>query len=296
MKTKRPWPLFMDSGAHSLYTREVMKKIPLNQRHRTDPYAYYETKEFWAYVDEYAKFINENKTAVQFYANVDVIFNPKLSWRVLKYLEREHGLHPVPVIHFGTDLKWLSRHLDAGYEYIGLGGLGQEAQKRNYIRWADEAFQLICPEPDYMPTVRVHGFAMGSPSLMKRYPWWSIDSASWVKSAGFGKIFLPRWKNGKWDFFSHFAMDISEKSPSVKVSGKHVSNIPRLERESIRKWLEEIGIKMGDLATKTTDEQTAMNHRSARIMANLCFYRGLARCLVWPRPFKVRQTEARFQL
>jgi hypothetical protein len=287
------WPIFLDSGAHSLYTKEVMKKVAISQRGRINPYAYYETQPFWDYVDAYANFVKSTNGALRLYANVDVIFNPKLSWKVLKYLENEHGLSPLPVIHFGTDLKWIKRHLDAGYSYLGIGGLGQEAQKKHYVHWADGVFRLICSGPDQTPSVKTHGFAIGSPSLMKRYPWWSVDSASWVKSAGFGKIFVPRKKQGEWNFFNHIAIYISEKSPSILIRGKHVSNIAAFEREMIKEWLATLGITMGDLS-ESSDEQTAMNHRSARILANLCFYRGLARKLPWPRSFNVKVSREGF--
>lgn len=282
----RMWPLFLDSGAHSLYTREVMKKAPVGRRQLFDPYAFYETKPFWDYVDAYASFLKANKEHCKVYANVDVIFNPKLSWKVLKYLENEHGLSPVPVIHFGTKLKWIERHLNDGYSYIGIGGLGQEAQKKHYVSWADGVFHLLCSGPSKTPVVKTHGFAIGSPSLMKRYPWWSVDTASWVKSAGFGKIFFPTKRNGKWDFFKHMSILVSNKSPGMSIRGMHICNIAKFERDMVKEWLGELQLSLGDLGD-SDDAQTAMNHRTARIRANLFFYRGLARCLPWPRPFDV---------
>ena len=115
--------LFLDSGAHSLYTKEVMKK------EHVEGYSFYESKEFWDYVDNYAQFVRENKSFLSVYVNVDVIFNPELTWKVQKYLETNHELSPLPVIHYGADLKWVKRYMD-DYEYIRFGGLGQEVTKQ----------------------------------------------------------------------------------------------------------------------------------------------------------------------
>lgn len=159
---------FLDSGAHSLFTREVIKK-----KHRAG-YSFYESKKFWAYVDAYANFVKRHKKDIDFYVNVDAIFNPQKSWEVLKYLEQEHGLSPLPVIHHGTDLKWLDRHLEAGYTYIGLGGLGQEVSTREYFAWANQVYERICPAPSHLPLVKTHGFAMTGYDLIVRYPWYCM--------------------------------------------------------------------------------------------------------------------------
>jgi hypothetical protein len=61
-------------------------------------FSIYDTDMFWQYVDEYAAFIKEYRDGIDFFANVDVIQDPKRTWKVQKYLENEHGLDPVPVV------------------------------------------------------------------------------------------------------------------------------------------------------------------------------------------------------
>ena len=169
--------LFIDSGAHGLYNEFVIKK-KIKRDAKENKYAWYGTTEFWDYVDTYAKFIKENKTAIDIFANVDVIFNPEMTWEVQLYMEKKYKIIPLPTIHFGTDLIWLEKYLKRGYEYIALGGLGQEAQQNDYIKWADKAYHLICDPVTHLPKVKVHGFAMTSHRLMSRYPWYSVDSTS----------------------------------------------------------------------------------------------------------------------
>lgn len=139
-----------------------------------DRYDWYDTQEFWDYVDSYAAFVTKYKKYMDYYANVDVIYDPERSWKVLKYLEKEHGLNPVPVIHYGASLKWVEKHIEAGYDLLGIGGLGQGATKNTYKVWANEVFKVICPLPSRMPVVRTHGFAMTSYDLMLSYPFWCM--------------------------------------------------------------------------------------------------------------------------
>lgn len=276
--------LFLDSGAHSLYTREVIKK-----GHKKG-YAFYETDTFWNYVDDYANFVKENKDVIDHYANVDVIFNPKLSWRVLKYLEKEHKLKPVPVIHWGTDIKWLHRHLDAGYDYIGLGGLGQEVTKSQYYSWADKIYDTICPRPKRLPIVKTHGFAMTAYHLLIRYPWWSVDSASWLKSAAYGMISVPRKTGSKFDFSKNpFNICVSSDSPTTKVRGRNIVNLSKVESRMVMEWLEIIRVPLGSVDKEgEMVEWGVVSHHAARKIANLLFGQSLIDWLPeWPWPLDI---------
>lgn len=191
--------LFIDSGAHGLYNEHVSAKVHLKSK-----YDWFKTKDFWKYVDAYAEFIKAHESSLTLYANVDVIFNPKLSWEVQQYLEQEWGLNPLPVIHHGTQLYWLEKYLEKGYKYIGLGGRAQDASQIDYLSWADTSFNAICSQPSRLPLVKVHGFAVTAHPLMIRWPWYSVDSTSWLAFGGYGMVIYPLWKNGKWDYSKNY--------------------------------------------------------------------------------------------
>jgi hypothetical protein len=271
--------LAVDSGAFSLYSKEVGQKRKNGKR----DFSYYETDEYWEYVDEYCSFLLDNQDVIDFYVNVDVIFNPELSWKTLKYMERK-GLSPLPVIHHGADLKWIRRYLKEGYEFIGLGGLGQEMTVASYYAWADKVFDYICPRPSRLPKVRVHGFAMTAYDLMLRYPWWSVDSASWAKAGAWGFIFIPHKRNGRWDFSeTPYKMATSIKSPDRKRRGHHINTLSPMERKIVMEWLEYIGIPFGG-----DNEQGVLNHHESRKVANVHFFHGLQEWFsLWPRPLEV---------
>ncbi len=283
---------FLDSGAHSLYTIHIISK-----QHK-DGYAFYESKEFWEYVDSYAKFVKRKKDQIEYYANVDVIFNPELSWKVQKYLEKEHKLSPIPVIHFGTDLKWVKKHLDAGYDFIGLGGLGQEATRTAYIKWADSVYNLLCPKPKRLPLVKTHGFAMTSYQLMVRWPWFSVDSASWVKAGAYGFIFVPHKRDGKFTFEKEpYRLTVSLDSPKMKQHRGHVYTMSGGKNNQIYKtleeWIEFIGVEMGVSDNNgNTIKKGIINNHETRYVANLRFFQMLCDWLPkWPWPLLIRTKE-----
>lgn len=266
--------LWLDSGGHSLYTKYVI------QRRHAEGYAFYETQEFFDYCDQYAEFVKKNKRSIDYYIAVDAIFNPKLTWKNQKYLEREHGLKPIPVIHANTPIEWVKKYLDDGHDYLGIGGLGQEMTVSSYIPWADRLFSYLCPPPSRRPICRTHGFAMTSWMLLTRYPFASVDSASWVKSAAFGGVLIPRKHKGRYSFLVEpYNICVSGNSPSTK-KRSHVFSISPEERRIVQEWLEIVDVPYGK-SNKEGEviEEGVINHYGPRVTANLRFYDAMTRAL-----------------
>lgn len=182
--------IFVDSGAHTLYNLYVLghgKRKGRTGRELAKPlvrwsqgdFTYYDLSkgsDFRRYCDRYASFMRAMKGRDLLLANVDVISNPDLTWEVQRFFEEEHGVQPVPIIHYGTEMRYVDRYLKAGkYDLLGLGGLGQGVSRHEYFSWADELFCHICPESNgYLPLIKTHGFAMTSWELMCRYPWYCM--------------------------------------------------------------------------------------------------------------------------
>lgn len=188
--------MFIDCGAPSLYNK-LSREKSLNSRgtmgtvmsqRKFDDYSYVDSPEYAAYREDYIKFMLEHKHEVDVYSNLDVINNPKLTYRNQKILE-EAGLNPIPVFHLGNDPKWLQKYIKE-YEYIAIGGLVPNPTSV-LIPWLDKLFKEHLVDSDGYPKVKLHGFACTSLPLMKRYPWYSVDSATCRKLANFGSIVLP---------------------------------------------------------------------------------------------------------
>jgi hypothetical protein len=238
MVQKSQGSIFIDSGAHSLWNTHVKPSI-----NRAD-YSFYKTNAFWEYVDNYAAWIKERKHKVDTYVNVDVIFNPEMTWEVQKYLEDTHKLEPLPVVHYGTPIKWLKRYM--GYkEYIGIGGLGQGCTMKDYHIFADEMFNAIC-DSNGMPKHRIHGFAVTSPALLHKYPWWSVDSTSWVQFGRFGAICIPKMRGCKLLYKqAPIVLFLTKRSPKINERNKHIETLSEIERKTIEKFIAKKGYKLG---------------------------------------------------
>lgn len=285
VKPKKPAVngIFLDSGAFSLYN----KKVPTRQIIKN--HEFFKTQEFWDYVDTYAEFLKQHGSTVDYYANCDAIYDPKTSYEVLKYLENEYGLNPVPVVHSMTGIHWVEKYIEEGYDLIGFGGAGS-AGRHTYKNWADHAFHVVCSTEDRTPSVRVHGFAITAYNLLRRYPWWSTDSTSWSKWAGYGIIYVPRLHKNEFDFERDpFPIFVSQESPYKKIK-RHISTISPEGVKSInscygivRRWLDEIEVPLG-----SKKKWGVVSENSARVVANLRFFERVIESLPdWPFPFEV---------
>lgn len=130
-------------------------------------------------IDEYIDFIKKHKPSL--YANLDVIGNAEETFKNQKYMESK-GLKPIPVFHFNEDFKYLNEYAKK-YDYIALGGVAQLKVKSKIHSWLKKCFKII------PSTTKTHGFAVTSPELLKIYPFYSVDSTSWLSGGKFGMIF-----------------------------------------------------------------------------------------------------------
>lgn len=287
--------LFLDSGAYGIYNEHARGRTGVqghNLRKGSDAedtkYAFFKTKEFFAYLDRYADYCKEHGKALDVCVNVDAIYNPELSFDNLRYLQ-DKGIKPIPVIHCHTPMKWVEKYLSSGFDYIGFGGLGHGTNFNEYARWADQAFRRVCDGPGKKPIVRVHGFAMTSWRSIFRYPWWSVDSSSWVKMAAYGGVFFPRKQNGK--FSGDKMCGMVRFTHGCAVAGHlHYLDLSPMERNTLLEWFEMCGIPLGsfDPDGKELVAGVATNW-VLRAKANLLFFEFMRNNQQpWPWSFSIR--------
>ena len=130
---------------------------------------------------EYIDFIKEHK--IKQYANLDAIGDPKQTNLNLNIM-RKNGLNPKPVFHTGESLDYLDNIIEC--EYIALGGM---VGHTNLEDWLDKVFNYIYKKNS---KIKIHGFGMTNYKLIKKYPWFSVDSTSWLAPVAFGRF-------KKWD-------------------------------------------------------------------------------------------------
>ena len=280
--------IFMDSGAYSLYglhVGETKVRIgkhgkPLDRikgkRWGGGDYSYYSLKpgsEFRTYCKRYAGLMRRLKHTDVLFTTVDAIQNPQASWNIQQFFEKEYGLRPIPVIHGATphSTRWLARYIETGHKMIGFGGLGHNIRRDTYRPWANELWRMLCPASNgYKPIVRVHGFAMTSWDFMTSWPWWSVDSATWIKLAAYGWVLVPPWKDGK---FRHdvppWQINMSRKPTERKqkfwwrlgvkgprqMKDRHYDNVPQAGKEAAERWLEHLKIPLGAFRGEVLQEE-----------------------------------------
>jgi hypothetical protein len=136
-------------------------------------------------LDEYAQWIKDNKQHFTVYPNLDVIHDPATTIRNQKYLEKEHGLNPIPVHHFGGDWRVLEAYCEK-YPYIALGGMvGSKKARPDMRRWLAKAFTIAAKHD-----AQYHGFGQTSDHIVRDFPFYSIDSSSWLSGVRYGQIVL----------------------------------------------------------------------------------------------------------
>lgn len=220
MNKKNKVDLFLDSGAFSAWTQNVEINI-----------------------EDYIQFIKDNEDVISVYANLDVIGDPEGTLRNQRIMEKA-GLKPVPVYHYGEDLKYLTLYVNE-YEYIAIGGMVGKPNKA-LQQWLDPLWATHLTDEKGMPLCKVHGFGMTSLRLMLRYPWWSVDSTSWVVTGRLGSIYVPQMKNGKWAYDEDsWKISVSNRSPDLKQSGKHIQNLSPRERALFLQYIKEKGYTLG---------------------------------------------------
>lgn len=256
----------LDSGAHTLYNQYFagIAGVKGFASRMGSKYDYYKSAKFRKYLEEYIKFLNENKDKFSVYVTLDIIFNPELSWEIQEYMV-SNGLNPIPVFHYGEDFKYLKKYMDK-YDYIGIGGLGQDISVDKYVWFGDKVFKTIMG-PDRKPVIKTHGFAVNAVPLLKRYPWYSVDASSWTAFARNGVVVIPSpvWKKRQIVGFNYLKrpapIPVADRSQHKL---NHYLHQFKLSRHAIETYIESKGFTMEQVPEYWP-----------RDILNLMFYKGI---------------------
>lgn len=206
-------PIFLDSGAFSAWSKGAVIDLP-----------------------KYCRFINDNSDIIGQASVLDVIGDAEGTFQNQLAMEKL-GAKPLPCFHFGEDVKYL-KHYIANYEYITIGGLVGQKNRRNLVAWLDYIWGDYLTDASGRPRLKVHAFGVTSVPIIQRYPWWSVDSSSWVQWAKVGSIFSP----------SFGAIMMSNQSSFAKQEGKHFNTFSPIERAAIMAEFDRAGFTPEQLA------------------------------------------------
>ncbi len=209
------WECFLDSGAFTAFTQN--KQIGLRE------YADYikKTKETWSACSSLDAIGSGIESARETYRNFAKL--------------RDLGAEVQPVFHVREPDLCLKYYVDAGWDYILIGGMVPETSQWLKVR-LDGLWDSILTYPDGTPRVRTHGFGLTDQSLMFRYPWYSIDSTAWLMTGIFGACMFRVGRKVRKVVFS-------EESPEArKFAGWHYDNLPMGARAVVDSWCDEYGV------------------------------------------------------
>lgn len=194
-------------------------------------------------LDEYCEWLHSKKDNINVYANLDVINSEVESWKNQKAMEKR-GLSPMPVFHVGEPFSYFQAMVHQ-YTYIGIG-VTRELPVKEKLYWLDRCFALS------KDRVAIHGFGVTRIDWLLRYPFYSVDSTSWVMSASNGmvleldgcKIKGRSYKNQKKA--NHKTIGLADQDTELKYCQRAIHNafeykkvedlITRIWRERGVKW------------------------------------------------------------
>ena len=212
--------VFLDSGAFSAHSLGVSINL-----------------------DDYCEYIYKNwdiirmEDGLPMASVLDGIGNAQLTWENQRDMER-NGTPPLPCFHFGEDERYLAWYAER-YPYITIGGMVRKGVS-DLIQWLDRIWRKGGPLADEhgRPRLKVHAFGITTERIMERYPWYSVDSSSWIQAASFGSIYTAE----------HGPIAISSKSPSRHDWGRHMTTLSELERKRVTELLHADGFDPERLA------------------------------------------------
>ncbi len=250
--------LFLDCGAPSWYNKYIRAGgkdsgvhagTHFKDRYKDD-FSFLEkghelNETYLKYRDDYIAFVKKYKKYIDVYSNLDVINNAEYTWENQQYIESK-GLNPIPVFHVGSDFKWLEMYLRKGYKYVALGGLVPNSPAV-LLPLLDNIWSKYLTDKKGIPIVKVHGFAMTSLRMIIRYPWYSVDSTSWVLTGRFGSVYVPIRKGNKYIYDKNsLKICVSTQSPSKKEAGKHFYTLTKREQEEVTRYFDLHNFKIGE--------------------------------------------------
>lgn len=239
--------VFLDSGAFSAFTQGVTIQL-----------------------EDYAEFIHGHQDIIEMASVLDAIGDADATWTNQKELERR-GCEVLPCFHYGEPFE-VAEYYATNYEYISIGGMVPVSNQK--LRpWLDELWSKHLTDSDGYSITKVHGFGMTARPLIQRYPWYSVDSSSWVQVALNGAITFKEIPT---------VIPISSMSPLKKVHGQHFDTKPELEQRYISDLLIYYGLSV---------EEVKIDYK-ARWALNALTYHLLGHDLGddhWRKPFRAEQ-------
>ncbi len=159
LPTFHPDNFLLDSGAYTFIAQKKAAKV-----------------DWKGYVEKYAELIVNRGIKYFFELDIDKLVGLDEVERLRELLERLTGKKSIPVFHRSRGQQyWLD--MIQIYDYVAIGGIVTKeikAREHKYLRW----FLQTAREKK----TKVHGLGYTNSKGLEKYPFYSVDSTSWLGS------------------------------------------------------------------------------------------------------------------
>ena len=171
----------IDSGAHSFFDRlgvSVVSRQTKKTENKTDL-----ARIVPAYFERYLSWIEKHFPLIDFFVELDLqeVVGQEVIAGFRERLKTCGFFKKCITVHHScnswTDYERLLGEAQSGY--VAIEGLRPNRPVLPYNKFIQRAYQ---------EGVRIHGFAMTGLEILKKYPFYSVDSSSWTASIRYGSI------------------------------------------------------------------------------------------------------------
>ena len=159
------------------------------------------------YIEQYASFINKHSIKLFMELDIDSIVGIKEVEKLRKKLEKLTNKQVIPVWHKSRGKEYWLKLINE-YNYVAIGGIvTREIQPKEYkyFNWFIETARK--------ENCRVHALGFTNLKGLTNYPFYSVDSTSWLSGNRFGSVYQ----------FDGKTLQKQSKKEGQKVIGKDVA-------------------------------------------------------------------------
>lgn len=188
-------------------------------------------------IEAYAEFIKGNQDIIEMASVLDAIGDAEGTYHNQNRLEAL-GAAVLPCFHYGEPLD-LCEYYVKNYKYMTIGGMVPIPNNKLEV-WLDEIWSKVLTDKDGYARTKVHGFGLTARSLMAKYPWYSVDSSSWVQMGANGNLVLPELER---------PIAMSERSPRTKDFARHYATFDPVTKATVDSLLAKYGSSAAEVST-----------------------------------------------
>lgn len=225
--------IMMDSGAHTLIVMQKASKKRGEAAKRRQAFDI-EAKRKHLFT-EYCKYVKANSTKWAWYVTLDFKQDQKIIYAMQQAFAKE-GLSPVPVYHGDSSLDWLRKHQDMGHNFICIGGAHLHPGKKGLDYYLDKVFNYGAKHG-----LEYHGLALTSLDIIMSWPFRSVDSSTWSRTAAFGMIVMPDVRRRKL-----FNIHVSDRNTSNPVTHHNMTTV---QKEALSELMKNHGFDLSAMHT-----------------------------------------------